>query len=370
MRTHACTSAVVSGKQTADRRPLHVRGVVAVERQLGRPVADTVGRQRAAQVVDERRRGSASAATVTGSRLAHQDRPGADATGLPSTSTSSPGCRWSSRRTTRPSRSAAQLALADAAASRPSRTASTTRGPVRRALRDRAPGDVGRAPASWAARRRPCAWRSRHRRHRWRRRRRTSTVRLITRPSGNRCDRHRDVPVASPAALITGADRAVRVDAAAALDASPLIASAEPSTRSKRSRSARAVVDRRPAPRRPTAQLGQQRLGLGPEVGDLGAQVAQRVAHPHQRHDQRGERRACRARPRRPAPARRRSSPPPRRSPHGPHALGDLLLVAVAAGPVPAPSDELVGKVLLVDPTTESFVVVGMRVLVARRRGR
>ncbi len=88
------------------------------------------------------------------------------------------------------------------------------------------------------------------------------------------------MPVASATVLITGALERGSGDAAALPDTASLMASAEPSTRSKRSRSSRAVVDR-------GAQLGQQRAGLGPQVLDFAAQAAQRVEHPHE-HDHEG----------------------------------------------------------------------------------
>ena len=69
----------------------------------------------------------------------------------------------------------------------------------------------------------------------------------------------------------------------------PLIASAEPSTRSKRSRSARAVSIASRASSVLVAQLGEQRPRLARSDSTSSAQRLERVEHPHQHDDQRGE---------------------------------------------------------------------------------
>ena len=143
----------------------------------------------------------------------------------------------------------------------------------------------------------------------------------------------RDVPVASPAALIIGADSVVRATRLlrAAVE---LIASAEPSTRSKRSRSSRAVPWRCGRP----PSTGASRPAAAPShvhLGDLGAQRAERVTHPHERHREggEGERAEDRADDEQQLTgahgARPRSDPiaAPCR-----HAFGDLLLEPVTAG--------------------------------------
>ena len=56
-RTHACTSAVVSGKQTTAARPVMFDASPLVERELERLGANAVGAERSPQVLDERRHG-------------------------------------------------------------------------------------------------------------------------------------------------------------------------------------------------------------------------------------------------------------------------------------------------------------------------
>ena len=96
----------------------------------------------------------------------------------------------------------------------------------------------------------------------------------------------REVPLANPANLIIGVEYAVL--ATCTPTASP-IASAEPSTRSKRSRSDRASSTVSRASSVVRRSSCQQRAGLRPEIGHLAPQLAQRVEHAHQHDDERGE---------------------------------------------------------------------------------
>ena len=183
-----------------------------------------------------------------------------DSTGSPSTSTSSPGARWSCRRTSRPSRSARSSRSRWRAADRPSRTASATRSPgatdaVHGALRRRWPAPAAAPSPS------PCAGRTGaggtrdhatgephdapH--HAPRRRRRTA----------------RDVPVASPAALIIGVPTASWARGCSGDGTADGLGRAEHAV--ERSRSSRAaatvacVVGRSRAARRAAARLGADR---------------------------------------------------------------------------------------------------------------
>ena len=236
---------------------------------------------RGAQLGDDRRRRLAGGLVAV--QQLHSARSGrriritrADSTGSPSTSTSSPGRRWSPSRTSRPSRSARSSRSRTWAAWRPSRTASATRRPVRPHSARRAPRDVEPGRSTW---------------------RRLTDLALGVAgaaapaatpptnhdgpthhaPSRSRRTARDSSPVASPAALIIGTDsvvRAIRPERAAVA----LIASTEPRTRSKRSRSWRAVVHR-------PVGLG----GRGPQV------VQQRGrSRPAARRPQRAATRACR----------------------------------------------------------------------------
>ena len=72
-------------------------------------------------------------------------------------------------------------------------------------------------------------------------------------------------------------------------DIAPLMASAEPSTRSKRSRSSRASSITARASAVDARSSRSSGPGLGAQRLDLAAQRLQRVEHPHQHHDERGE---------------------------------------------------------------------------------
>ena len=166
--THACTSSVDDREADGDRRALHVRRVVAVQRQLGRAVTHPVGGERLAQLVDER------AADRHSVRLgpAHQDHPPRlDRLAVDEQLVA--GLEVVAERDEPAVALGDQLALAD------------VRGVAALAdgIGDSAPGaaDACAAPRGdvrrrqpLRRRRRPCAWRSRHRRHRRRRRRRTT----------------------------------------------------------------------------------------------------------------------------------------------------------------------------------------------------
>ena len=187
-----------------DGGALHVRGVVAVERQLGRAVADAVGARAPGAARRRARRSTGHSVAARGRRI-RITRP--DSTGSPSTSTSSPG--GGGRRGARGARRARRAARARGPGrrARPSRTASATRraerlteptapratlagASLRAVARDLALGVAGAGGAGGDAAGEPHG--AAH--HAPRRNRRTA----------------RDVPVASPAALIIGADSVVR----------------------------------------------------------------------------------------------------------------------------------------------------------------
>ena len=165
-----------------DGGALHVRGVVAVERQLGRTVAHPVGGERraAARATSAGPDGGTSAAPSSPIGATHQDHP-PDSTGWPSTSTSSPGVEVVAEAHEPPVALGAQLALADAGgAGGPPGRRRRHAGPIARTEPTVAAGHVRRGQPP-RRRRRPCAWRSRRRPRRSRRHRRTRPRAALTR---------------------------------------------------------------------------------------------------------------------------------------------------------------------------------------------
>ena len=180
------------------------------------------------------------------------------------------------------------------------------------------------------------------------------------------------VPVATPAALMTGAENARRATRPVPSTAS-LIASAEPSTRSKRSRSERAVVHRR------AGLVGARHAARPAAAGSRCATTRPRRAAPCNVSSTRTSTTTSAANPIAHSTAASVTASSPalidlRRAGRigsvggrcAAHPFGDLLFEAVPTRLVPAPVGQTVRQVLLGDPTAS----VVMRVLVARRRGR
>ena len=275
------------GQREADdrRRALHVRGVAAVQRQLGRPVADAV-RRRAPRAA--RRRATASrgcrhrrASIGASGRRIRITRP--DSTGSPSTSTSSPGREVVAEAHEPAVALGPQLALAPAPPARPSRTASATRRP--RALH-RAGGAAGRRSTGASLRGRGGDL--------------ALGVAGTGGAGGDAADEPHDRRIMRlapqpPRRLATrargdagGLDHRRRQrrpgDAGCCRPTASLIASAEPRTRSKRSRSSRASSTASRGRRRSTSRSSPAAAPSRRAATATSARSApQRVAHPHQR---------------------------------------------------------------------------------------
>ena len=342
-----------TGSRRRRRRPpcARRRGGTATARSSRR----APGRRRAPGAA--RRRARLTVTRCGSGRRIRMTRP--DSTGSPSTSSSSPGWRWSPRRTRRPSRSASSsrsrtlggvAALAHGVGDAPAGAADGAggaAGDVRRRQPARRGGDLalgvaGAGGAGGDAADEPDG--AAH--HAPRRSRRTA----------------RDVPVARPAALIIGTDSVVRARVAVRADR---LGRAEHPVEA--GEVGACLVDRRRGRRRSTSRRSASSGAVSARSSATSARsVAERVAHPHERHGEGGERQRAQhdAGDEQHAhrPSRSRSSSPVSRA---------FIRSAISCswpwrlGSVPAAPGERVGQVLLVDPAAELVVLVVMRVLVA-----